>query len=130
MNNKIVIAILAIWEKYISPALASSKISTTARLLWNKGVAIALLILGIYQYTGLSDAPFAELIYAVILIGTTIVAAPVIRLLVFPVAGTMAETGELKRLIAVSTVSPALIHYWIATVISYTVTLVCVSSLL
>lgn len=107
-----------------------NKLITTLRLLWNKGVAIALLLLATFKYSGLSDAPFAELLYSVILVGTTIVVAPIIRFLVFPTAATMAESGELKRLVAISTVSPALIHYWICTVISYSVTLVCVSSLL
>jgi hypothetical protein len=130
MKNKLIIALLPIWEKYIAPVLLSSKAATTARLLWNKGVAIALLILALFKYSGLSDAPFAELMYAVILVGTTIVTAPIIRFLVFPVAADMAEKGEVKRLIAINTISPALIHYWICTVISYSVTLVCVSSLL
>ena len=107
-----------------------NKIKTILKLLWNKGAAIALLLILIFKYSGLADAPFAELFYAVILIGTTIVTAPIIRLLVFPAAANIAESGELKKLIAINTVSPALIHYWICTVISYTVTLLCVSSLL
>ena len=107
-----------------------NKLTTTLRLIWNKGIAVALLLILIFKYSGMADAPFAELFYAVILIGTVIVTAPIIRFLVFPVAGTLAETGEVKRLIAVNSISPALIHYWICTVISYTVTLLCVSSLL
>ena len=91
---------------------------------------MALLLVLIFQYSGLSEAPFAELIYAIILIGTTIVTAPIIRFLVFPAAAQIAEGGELRRLIAVAQVGPALIHYWICTVISYSVTLLCVSSLL
>ena len=107
-----------------------NKIITTAKMLWNKGIAIALLLLALFKYSGLSDAPFAELIYALILIGTAVVSAPIIRLLMFPVAAQIAEGGEVKRLIAVNNGSPALIHYWLCTVISYAVTLVCVSSLL
>jgi len=99
-------------------------------MLWNKGIAIALLLILIFKYTGLADAPFAELIYAIILIGTTIVTAPIIRLLVFPAAAEIAEGGKLKALLTISKVEPALMHYWICTTISYTVTLLCVSSLL
>lgn len=106
------------------------KLPTILKMLWNKGAAIALLLILIFKYSGLADAPFAELIYAVILIGTVIVTAPIIRLLVFPAAAEIAESGKLKSLILVNTFSPALLHYHIATVISYTVTLVCVSSLI
>ena len=107
-----------------------NKLILTLRMLWNKGVAIALFCLLIFKYSGLSDAPFSELIYTVVMTGTVIVTAPVIRLLVFPAAASLAENGELKRLIAVNTISPALIHYWICTFLSYTVTLVCVSRVL
>ena len=107
-----------------------NKLKTTLLMLWNKGVAIALLLILVFQWTGLSDAPFAELLYGLVLIGTTIVTAPIIRVLVFPTAAQIAESGELKRLIAVSKLSPALIHYWIATFLSYAVTLVCISSLI
>lgn len=106
------------------------KLKTIALLLWNKGVAIALLGILIFKYTGLSDAPFAELIYAIILVGSVIVIAPVIRLLVFNEAAEDAESGSIRLQLMLSTVSPRLMHYWFATTISYAVTLVCVSSLL
>lgn len=91
-----------------------------------------MCILGIliFKYTGVADAPFAELVYAVILITTTIVTAPIIRLLVFPESAHMAEQGGVDELLAAPDMSPALLHYWITTVISYTITLVCVSSLI
>ena len=107
-----------------------NKTKTTLKLLWNKGIAIALLLILIFKYTGLADAPFAELIYACILVSMTTCVAPVIRLLVFPQAAEIAESGKLKALLTISKVEPALMHYWICTAISYTVTLLCVSSLL
>ena len=91
---------------------------------------MCLLGILIFKYTGVADAPFAELVYAVILITTTIVTAPMIRLLVFPESAHMAEDGGVGELLSSPDLTPALIHYWITTVISYTITLVCISSLL
>lgn len=105
-------------------------LKTVGQLLVSKGAAIALLAILIFKYTGLADAPFAELLYAVILVGTVIVVAPVIRLLVFAEAAEMAESGEVRALLKLPRITSALVHYWIATVISYAVTLLCVSSLL
>jgi len=107
-----------------------NKTKTTLKLLWNKGIAIALLLILIFKYTGLADAPFAELIYACILVSMTTCVAPVIRLLVFPTAAEIAESGKLKALLTISKVEPALLHYWICTVLSYAVTALAVTSLL
>jgi len=107
-----------------------NKTKTTLKLLWNKGIAIALLLILIFKYTGLADAPFAELIYACILVSMTTCVAPVIRLLVFPAAAEIAEGGKLKALLTISKVEPALMHYWICTILSYAVTALAVTSLL
>ena len=107
-----------------------NKTKTTLKLIWNKGIAIALLLILIFKYTGLADAPFAELIYACILVSMTTCVAPVIRLLVFPAAAEIAEGGKLKALLTISKVEPALLHYWICTVLSYAVTALAVTSLL
>lgn len=105
-------------------------LKTPMRMLWNKGGAIAILAILIFKYTGLSDAAFSELLYGMILVATTIVSAPVVRFLVFPSAAKLAEDGGLAKQLAVNTFSPALVHYWVATFLSYSVTLVCVSSLI
>ncbi len=105
-------------------------VKTSLSFLWSKGAVITLLLLLLFKYTGLGDAPFAELIYAGILVLTVAVLAPIIRLLVFAEAANLAESGGVKALLRKRTISPELIHYWIATAISYTVTLLCVSSLL
>lgn len=105
-------------------------IKTAAELLWNKGAAILLLIVLILKYSGLSEAPFAELVYAVILVAAAIVTAPVVRLLVFPEAAEDAESGAVRREISLGKFTPRLMHYWFATVVSYAITGLCVSSLL
>lgn len=110
-----------------------AKLKTVGLLLWSKGVAIMLLVILMYQYLALSSdepTPFAELFYVVILVASVIVIAPVVRLLVFAEAAEVAESGELRELLKGQVFSPRLTHYWIATIISYAVTLLCVSSLL
>ena len=107
-----------------------NKTKTTLKLIWNKGIAIALLAILIYQWANVSDMPFGELLYAIILVGTTIVTAPIIRLLVFPAAAEIAEGGKLKALLTISKVEPALMHYWICTILSYAVTALAVTSIL
>tara|TARA_R110002153_G_scaffold94770_2_gene228326 strand:+ start:835 stop:1161 length:327 start_codon:yes stop_codon:yes gene_type:complete len=106
------------------------KIKTLGHLLLSKGIAICSLAILIFKYSGLADQPFAELFYAVILVGTVIVCSPVIRLLVFAEAAELAESGKVRDLLRKDKVCPALHHYWFATSISYAVTLLCVSSLL
>ncbi len=105
-------------------------IKTAASLLWSKGVAISLLAIVIAKYTGLSDTPFAELVYAAVLILTVVVLAPVVRLLVFAEAAELAESGAIRKAVLMGNITPALVHYWFATLISYAVSLLCVSSLL
>jgi hypothetical protein len=109
------------------------KLKTTGLLLWNKGVAIIVLLLLLTRYITLDPdkpQPFAELLYAVILAASIIVVAPVVRLLVFPEAAEYAESGKVNTSDHYRLFSPALVHYWFATLISYGVTALCVSSLL
>ena len=103
---------------------------TFISMIKNKGIAISALMILIYKYTSIAESPFAELVYAVILITASITTAPVVRLLVFPESAHMAERGEVAELLGHADITPALIHYWLTTVISYTITLVCISSLL
>ena len=105
----------------------SKNIKTAFKLLWSKGAAIALLALLLMKYTGLSEAPFAELVYAMVLVLAVVVIAPVVRLLVF---AEMAESGAIRKAVLLGSVTPVLMHYWFATLVSYAVSLLCVSSLL
>jgi hypothetical protein len=108
----------------------SKNIKTAFKLLWSKGAAIALLALLLMKYTGLSEAPFAELVYAMVLVLAVVVIAPVVRLLVFAEAAEMAESGAIRKAVLLGSVTPVLMHYWFATLVSYAVSLLCVSSLL
>ena len=107
---------------------------TLLKFLLNKSAAIALLLGLMHWYHALPSGeaaatPYAELIYVCILVVGSTVAAPLIRLLVFPEAAAYAETGKLRRELDSLMPSPALRHYWFATGISYLVTIACAATL-
>lgn len=140
-------------------------LSAAWRFLLNKAAAILLLVSLMFWYHSLpsgEDAatPYAELLYASILIVGTSVAFPLIRLLIFPEAASYAEKGHLKRELESPMLptpplsldekflatnrgdfevldaaplfqgfTPALVHYWIATVISALITLAVFATL-
>ncbi len=117
----------------------TSTLGAAARLLANKAIAIALLVIGLYSYTHLpAEAAWAELIYACCLLNATSVCAPLMRLLVFPEAASYAESRSLKEDLTQPirdsygkpSVSPALIHYWFATAVCYGASIVTISSIL
>jgi len=110
-----------------------AKAPSIIHLVWNKGAVAALLVILAWKYTGLSSdnpTPFAEVLYALILAGTVIVASPIVRLLVFPNAAEASEKGKVKVWLEAGQFTPSLAHYWFATLISYAITALCVSSLL
>jgi len=114
------------------PAIKAKAIATLL-LLWNKGVAACILAILAWKYIGLSSdnpTPFAEVLYALILAGTVIVVSPIVRLLVFPNAAEASEKGKVKVWLEAGKFTPSLAHYWFATLISYSITALCVSSLL
>jgi hypothetical protein len=101
------------------------------RYLVNKGAAIVLRVVLMGLFTGLpseSPLPFTELLYVAILIVGCVVAAPLLRLLVFPEAAEYAESRRLREDLEKPARSPALLHYWFATGISYLVTIACLAS--
>lgn len=100
-------------------------------LLKNKAVALLVLFVLGRAYAHLpSEAPFAEILYAVVLISSVAIFAPILRLLVFPEVSHYAEGKDFKADLAAQQFTPAMIHYWIATLICFGVSLLCVSSLL
>lgn len=102
-------------------------------LLKNKLVAILVLIALAALYRAIpadQPVPFAELLYAVILVSSVTILAPVMRLLVFPEVAAYAEGKGLSESLESFRFSPALVHYWIATIICYLTAILCVSSLL
>tara|TARA_R110000824_G_C14985358_1_gene654616 strand:+ start:306 stop:665 length:360 start_codon:yes stop_codon:yes gene_type:complete len=110
-----------------------SKAPSIIHLVWNKGAVAAILVILAWKYTGLSSdnpTPFAEVLYALILAGTVIVVSPIVRFLVFPNAAEASEKGKVKAWLEAGKFTPALAHYWFATFISYSITALCVSSLL
>ena len=110
-----------------------NSIKSTLALLHNKLPTFIVLGLLTWLYKGLPEdqpLPFAELLYAVILVASVTSIAPVIRLLVFNEAAVFAESGGLDKALADKSFTPALIHYWFATATCYLTALLCVSSLL
>lgn len=110
----------------------TDKLKTLGLYLWNKGVAIVLLALVISKYLALTEVtPFAEVIYAFVLVVAVAVGSPLVRLVMFPTAARFAESGGLaSELESATDVSPRVKNYWVATIISYSITALCVSSLL
>ncbi len=107
---------------------------TILKYLLNKAAAIVLLLGLMHWYHALPSGeeaatPFAELIYLSILVTGSTVAAPLVRLLVFPEAAAYAETGKLKRELRLAAPSPALRHYWFATAVSYLLVIACAATL-
>lgn len=111
--------------------------NTTLLAVWqlfkNKFFAIVTLfaLASIYRCLPQDQpVPFAELLYAIVLVLSVTNIAPIMRLLVFPEVARYAEGEGLTRALGGLYFSPALIHYWIATIICYSTSLLCVSSLL
>lgn len=98
--------------------------------LKNKSVSLIVLAAAIVCYAAIpSGTPFVELAYTAVTVLATVTLAPVIRLLVFNEAAVYAETGLLDRDIRHRTFTPALIHYWFATFISYAAPLCCIATI-
>lgn len=120
-----------------------STVYTAVRFFMNKLAAILLLAVLLYAYQAIPDVkfdpetgqkisggmPYSEVLYVLILVVGSTVVAPFIRLLVFPEAADYAEQGWLRRDLNQAQRTPALIHYWYATGISYLLTIACFASL-
>ncbi len=110
-------------------------LKAAAMILINKSLAILLLVFFAIKYQAAEDAsvaaarasggqleariPFADLYYAGIIVMATLVAVPVVRLLFFPEVAHYAETGVLKSDLDQRYFAPALVHYWLATGVSF-----------
>jgi hypothetical protein len=101
-------------------------------LLKNKLLSIGvLLVLGTVYRSLPQDQPipFAEVLYAIILVSTIMVIAPIMRMLVFNEAAVYAESGALDKDLASSRESLSYKHYRFATAVCYLSAIVCVSAL-
>ena len=110
-----------------------TRLVSVLNLLKNKLVALIVLFTLATIYRNLPEnqpIPFAELIYAVILVSSVTILGPVMRLLVFNEAAVYAESGQLDKDLAAGVRTLSYEHYRLATVISYATALLCVSSLL
>lgn len=113
-----------------------SVLKACGAFLLNKAFAFIVLLLSVAAYLSLpsdpaTPIPFVEVLYAGILLISIIIIAPFLRLLVFPEAAEYAESDALRDdLKTRSTVNPALLHYWFATLICYAAAILCVTSLL
>lgn len=106
---------------------------TILNYLKNKAPSIAVLLVLGTVYRNLPEnhpVAFAELLYVLILILSVMVFGPLMRLAVFEEAAEFGESGGLVRALKNFSFTPALIHYWIATLISYYTVLVCFSKVL
>ena len=103
--------------------------------LYNKAPIIAILWYATHAYLSFTKLhgnephgiPFIELWYAAILISAVGIAAPLLRLLVFPEVARYAESGQINadlygttgpdgtKIPAPAKATTALIHYWIVT---------------
>jgi Na+/proline symporter len=96
----------------------------------NKIVSMIVLAVAIVLYRMLPDSlPFAELLYTGINVLSIIIAAPFIRLLVFQEVAEYAESGQLDEDLGRPQFTPALIHYWFATAISYGACIACIATI-
>jgi hypothetical protein len=121
----------------LKPNQLVKTIKATAMFLVNKAIIISVLAASIYGFNHIPNGPdaqplpFVELIYSGILLGAVAVAAPLVRLLVFPEVAAYAESGKLRKDLTEygSSVTPALLHYWFATAICYAAAFICVGTI-
>lgn len=100
------------------------------RHVLSKGLAYIILGLAMWGYASLPQTcAFAELLYTAILIFGTITVAGLARLLFFPEVARYAEGAGMAEALRTGKFSPELVHYWIATAISFLVTLACLATL-
>lgn len=96
----------------------------------NKAVSLAVLMAAIVGYSLLpSGTPFVELAYTAVNVLGVITLAPILRLLVFAEVANYAETGKLVADLKAGNLSPALVHYWFATLICYAAPIACIATI-
>lgn len=106
---------------------------TMVRFLVNKAALIVLLVLLMIVYKDLPEGvpvPYSEVLYCAVLILAEVLAAAVVRMLVFPEAAYYAECGKLRRDVSNPGVEPAIKHYWFATALSHAVTIFTLAHLI
>jgi hypothetical protein len=113
-------------------------LKTLGRTGYNKGLAFGALGAAVHFFNKLpqgpgASVPFSELFYGGILILAILATVPVVRLIFFAEAAEYAELGKLREDIGMvapkegvlrhpAKFTPALVHYWYATTVSFLIT--------
>lgn len=100
-------------------------------ILWNKGLILLTFFLLLRYWRSIpptEEVPFAELIYAAIIITGILATVPIIRFLMFPETSEYAERGWLKNDTNEGAFqsTAALRHYWFTTGICFLVVIVSI----
>lgn len=116
--------------KFAKALLVRSQLGAFFATLKNKAAAIIVLVVMAVTYHALPDnLPFMEVFYTLLTILACVVVAPLLRVLVFNEASQYAESGCLVKELQYLKFTPALIHYWIATIICYAIVILGFSSI-
>jgi hypothetical protein len=108
----------------------NKQLASVVLYLKSKLVSLILLVLLIVGYQYMPDGmPFLELYYTAVTVFGVVMLGPIIRLVVFNEAAIYAEGGKLTLDLCMNTVTPALLHYWFATAISYALALIPFASI-
>lgn len=112
-------------DTYRRPSRTKNILKAIIALLVSKLPAIVALAGMMILMLHLPEScPFAELLYVVVTILSSVVLAPLLRLLMFFEVEHHIANGEVGRALQNNTATPLLIHYWIATVICYAAVIV------
>jgi len=121
----------------------NSTVAAAALFFRNKAIAIVVLLALMYGYRQIPELtydmqtgqkhgglPYAELVYACILVLSVFILGGFVRLLIFPEASEYAESGTLRRhLFHGERKTMAYVHYRFATAVSFAIALVCMATL-
>ena len=121
---------ITITPRAIKTMFLRSQIAAFLLTLRNKAAAILILMLCVWIYNKIpSGVPFTEVFYTLITVFACVVVAPLIRTLVFNEASQYAENGTLDKELLYMKFTPAMVHYWIATIICYAIVILGFSSI-
>lgn len=111
-------------------------LTTVAAFLRNKGILLLVFLGAFYGYHKLPEPgpdqaplPFTEIAYTGLTLLALVVSATVLRMLVFGESAKYAETGGLDDDLEAKQFTPALVHYWISTIICYAIAAMCMASI-
>ena len=116
-------------------------LKTFGELLLHKAVALVALTLLMWAYSSIPPVtydqfgnksggmPFADLLFVSIIVLGMTTCAPFVRMLIWPETARYAESGDLVLDLDRPTLSNKYLHYRLATVISYALTIVAFAAI-